>query len=346
MAFFLEISFPDLARGLWPVALPVLIGMATICLLLPRPRGVPGLTGAVLAGAALLAALWFLIRGGGLDPETVLFYAFASVAITAGGLLVTQRNPARGALSFALVVLSTCGLFLLQAAPFLMAATVIVYAGAIIVTFLFVLMLAQQAGGSNADHRSREPLLSSAAGFVLLGAILYTLNLGRAEAETAATHKVDDLNRPMLAPMNLHQFDALLATVRKAKEQDGFDAMHKALGLDFTLQMQDVLKTARGAAGAKELGKLVAEVQQHQRSLQPDGATFKKLLDNVDERGRVLRAAWDQSGRATLPADNVAHLGHLLFTDYLLAVEMGGTLLLVAAVGAIAIANRRGEGTR
>src|SRR5205807_7606599 len=91
------------------------------------------------------------------------------------GLLITQRNPVRAALSFALVVLSTCGLFLLQAAPFLMAATTIVYAGAIIVTFIFVIMLAQQAGLSDADQRSREPLLACVAGFVLLGALLYVL---------------------------------------------------------------------------------------------------------------------------------------------------------------------------
>ena len=58
--------------------------------------------------------------------------------------------------SFALVVLSSCGLFLLQAAPFLMAATIIVYAGAIVVTFLFVIMLAHQEGPSDADYRSRE----------------------------------------------------------------------------------------------------------------------------------------------------------------------------------------------
>ena len=94
-------------------------------------------------------------------PETILFYVFSAIAIVVGVLLVTQRNPARAALSFALVVLSTCGLFLLLAAPFLMAATIIIYAGAIIVTFLFVLMLAQQEGFSDADDRSREPLLAT-----------------------------------------------------------------------------------------------------------------------------------------------------------------------------------------
>jgi len=47
-----------------------------------------------------------------------------------------------------------------------------------------------------------------------------------------------------------------------------------------------------------------------------------------------------------LPRENVAYLGRSLFTDYLLPVELGGTLLLVATIGAIAIAARRPEGLR
>ena len=47
-----------------------------------------------------------------------------------------------------------------------------------------------------------------------------------------------------------------------------------------------------------------------------------------------------------MPAENVAYLGRSLFTDYLLAVELGGTLLLVATIGAIAIASRRAERDR
>src|SRR5262249_44675875 len=124
----------------------------------------------------LLLAGSLCIRSAGVSAESVLFYLFSGVAVVAGGLLVTQHSPVRAALSFALVVLSTCGLFLLQAAPFLMAATIIVYAGAIIVTFLFVIMLAQQSGLSDADVRSREPFLASLAGFVLLGALLYVLH--------------------------------------------------------------------------------------------------------------------------------------------------------------------------
>ena len=152
------------------------LGAAAIYLLLPRPR-LPRAWGALLglvgSGAGRLAHR----RLGALTPESFLFYVFSAAAVGFGALLVTQRNPARAALAFALVVLSTCGLFLLLAAPFLMAATIIIYAGAIIVTFLFVLMLAQQEGPSDADARSREPLLASITGFVLLGALLYVLQL-------------------------------------------------------------------------------------------------------------------------------------------------------------------------
>ena len=56
-----------------------------------------------------------------------------------------------------------------------MAATIIIYAGAIVVTFLFVIMLAQQEGPSNADQRSREPFLASLAGCVLLASLLCIL---------------------------------------------------------------------------------------------------------------------------------------------------------------------------
>jgi NADH-quinone oxidoreductase subunit J len=49
----------------------------------------------------------------------------------------------------------------------------------------------------------------------------------------------------------------------------------------------------------------------------------------------------DPTGLPRMPADNAAYLGRSLFGDYLLAVELGGALLLVATVGAIAIAFRR-----
>ena len=127
----------------------------TVCRhLLPRARSYPPLYGAAVAALALIAAGAILIRAEMVLAEAILFYTFAGLAVAFGTLMITQRNPVHAALSFAMVVLSTCGLFLLLAAPFLMAATIIVYAGAIVVTFLFVIMLAQQAGMTSADQRS------------------------------------------------------------------------------------------------------------------------------------------------------------------------------------------------
>src|SRR5437016_5096940 len=159
----------------WPILVPVLLGFVGVYLLLPRARWTAPVWGLVLSGAALLLGCVLLVHAAASWQETLLFYIFAFLAVLAGGLMITQSNPVYAALSFALVVLSTCGLFLLQAAPFLMAATIIIYAGAIIVTFLFVIMLAQQEGFSNADQRSREPFLATVAGFLLLGALLVVL---------------------------------------------------------------------------------------------------------------------------------------------------------------------------
>ncbi len=160
-----------------PILLVCAVGLAAVYLLLPRPRRLPVMAGSALAVLALLLAGWLVVRPGGLTLEGFLFYVFAVTAVGAGGLLVTQQNPARAALSFALVILSTCGLFLIEAAPFLMAATIIIYAGAIIVMFLFILMLAQQEGPSDADARSREPFLATVTGFLLLATLLYVLRI-------------------------------------------------------------------------------------------------------------------------------------------------------------------------
>src|SRR5262249_35225241 len=143
--------------------------------LLPRPRPYPRVRGVLFGVLALVFATQLVFRGLSGNAETMLFLLFSGVAVVSASMLITLHRPARAALSFALVVLSSCGLFLLLAAPFLMAATIIIYAGAIIVIFLFVLMLAQQAGRSDADDRSREPGLAALTGFVLLGAILYVL---------------------------------------------------------------------------------------------------------------------------------------------------------------------------
>jgi NADH-quinone oxidoreductase subunit J len=163
--------------------------------------------------------------------------------------MITNRNPVYSALWFALATLAVCGLFLMQSAPFLAAATVIVYAGAIVVTFVFVIMLAQQSGATVYDQRSRQPFLATVVGVLLLGALMAMLKTTSA----ADLHLADE--QPPVATANV--------------------LSHPVKG--------------------EQLGSMVG-------------------------------------------------LGRSIFGDYLFAVELAGTLLLVATIGAIAIAPRRRGG--
>jgi NADH:ubiquinone oxidoreductase subunit 6 (subunit J) len=311
-----------------------------------------------VGAVALLLAGTTLIRVGGWSPEVILFYVFSGIAITGGALLITQRNPARAALAFALVVLSTCGLFLLQAAPFLMAATTIIYAGAIIVTFLFILMLAQQRGSSDADLRSREPLLAATAGFVLLGALLYVLFL---------TYRDPD-SEEVFAALDAHLAPAVKAVEKPAADDQVVRALdwgkffeeapklvpqgtHEPrlalLKQNFSKQEADgwltVMLQSTGEK-AQFLKKAVAEMQQAVHVARHSLGDLQPQNQRLSEFSGTKPSSvpqYDSLGQAALPAENVAYLGRSLFTDYLLAVELGGTLLLVATIGAIAIANRR-----
>ena len=65
-------------------------------------------------------------------------------------------------------------------AQFLGVATIVVYAGAILVMFLFVLMLAQPSGMAPYDRVTNEPMLAASAGAVLLG--LLSMSIGRLSA--------------------------------------------------------------------------------------------------------------------------------------------------------------------
>ena len=73
--------------------------------------------------------------------SAALFYALGAVAVISALGVVTMRHPIRCALSLALSLLSLAGIYLLSGAEFIAAIQVIVYAGAVMVLFLFVIML-------------------------------------------------------------------------------------------------------------------------------------------------------------------------------------------------------------
>ena len=73
--------------------------------------------------------------------ETAIFYAFAAVLLAAGLAVITARNPVHGALALVLAFFTAAAIWLLLRAEFLAIALVVVYVGAVMVLFLFVVMM-------------------------------------------------------------------------------------------------------------------------------------------------------------------------------------------------------------
>ena len=73
----------------------------------------------------------------------VIFYLFSSIAILSGMMVVASRNPVRGALFLVLTFFAMAGIWMLLEAEFLALILVLVYVGAVMTLFLFVVMMLQ-----------------------------------------------------------------------------------------------------------------------------------------------------------------------------------------------------------
>jgi NADH-quinone oxidoreductase subunit J len=224
------------------------LGGAGVYCMMPRGAATSGRIGSALVVTALplLWIIWVMsFRGTGFG-QGLLFCLLGSMTVIGGVMTVTRTNPVSCALWFTSVVIGTAGLFMLENAQFLAAAIVIVYAGAIIVMFLFVVMMAQPHGTAVYDQIAREPALAVISSCVLLIMLA---------SSSVATYRGDP---PLLAP----------------------------------------------AAGMADVSEAAA-------------------LDTAPDTPQV------------------ASLGRALFTDHWLGLEVAGTMLLVAMVGAILISSSR-----
>jgi NADH:ubiquinone oxidoreductase subunit 6 (subunit J) len=338
------------------------MGFLSIWYMLPtaRPRQlIFGMLGGVVAliGFGVFVVVG-LDRQIPVSAEGFLFASFSLMAIAFAGIMIAQRNPARAAISFALVVLNVCGLFLLLAAPFLMAATIIIYAGAIIVTFLFVIMLSHQSGYTDANDRSREPSLSAAVGFLLLATLLIVLQrvyntreiedvIAQADRYAKADAIDENLKRDGNAGLKSFQADvnAALTQLLGVKQSD--------LESETFLNppASDIVRASNGLAG--DIGmEDVGSVKLNMAEIRDKLSYLKSVRDGfVNPHPEVVLSPYGQAvtlepgAPHQLPAANVSALGRVLYTEHLLAIELAGTLLLVATIGTIAIAGGRREKT-
>lgn len=229
-----------------------------------------------LSGLLVLVSRIETLSGIG---QSTVFWSLAALTVGSAVATITSRNPVYCAIWFAVSLLGTGALFLLQGAQFLGVATVVVYAGAIVVTFLFVLMLAQPGGHAYYDriHWGAGPtFLAILTGSAMFGAI--TLAVSALPGGQGTVSGLD--------------VDAALASKANAEPRE------------LVISGRDTRVT--------ELDSL------------PDG------LPNESESA-------GPSDNSPEDHQHVAELGGQLFARHLVAVEVAGTLLLAALIGAVAI---------
>src|SRR5271165_6516639 len=124
--------------------------------------------------------------------EAAYFYACAGLALAGALAVVIAKNPIRGAMGLLLLILSVAALFLELHAEFLAAIQLIVYAGAIVVLFLFVIMLLGPSAATSSDRRGLAMRVFGGGLFAIAGVAALTLVIG---VMRAANHPL-----PMIDP--------------------------------------------------------------------------------------------------------------------------------------------------
>jgi NADH-quinone oxidoreductase subunit J len=120
-------------------------------------------------------------------PESLLFYVLSGLAVGASALVIGQRNPMYSVLMLIVSFAALAGLYIGLDAPFVAMAQMIIYAGAIMVLFLFVVMLLNAPKEDAAEWDRTHPLRKP--GFARIGivlAVLLVVELGWALAKVVS----------------------------------------------------------------------------------------------------------------------------------------------------------------
>ena len=328
----------------------IAIGAVGVAMALPRQSRVnPQALGALIAAAGVGGLIAILALVAGADRPNLFFYIFAFIALGAALRVITHPRPIYSALYFILTILASAGLYLLLDAEFMTFALIIIYAGAILITYLFVIMLATTAPSDEGyeildeyDAVAREPVVSTFAGFLVLAILTGWFSVGV----------------PRLPDPSPRSADAALAglplKVRAAFEEVGLleyaqgplvaFAPGETNGTYFdadTRQAQLLLadpsrfRELLGQARAKARGE---DVSEDAGSL-PRKALALVQNDPVTRRDGsvVVMAAFPDSLRAR----NIESVGLELVGGHPLSLEMAGVILLLAMLGAVVLARKR-----
>jgi NADH-quinone oxidoreductase subunit J len=95
------------------------------------------------------------------------FYLLSGLALLGGILVITRRNPVHSALALILTLLALAGIYLMLSAPFVAGVQIILYAGGIMVLFLFVIMLVNVGRAEKERQFNKQWIVAIAAAFAL-----------------------------------------------------------------------------------------------------------------------------------------------------------------------------------
>jgi len=142
--------------------------------------------------------------------DQALFYAAAALAVVGALVVIGQKNPIYSAFALIVTLCSLSVIFGLLGSPFIAALQVIVYAGAIMVLFLFVLMLLNVKREEDVPGRGGRTLASIAVVLVALltgqaGFVLWNTTLAPAAAFDASTRRMSQI---LFSPHFLYVFEA------------------------------------------------------------------------------------------------------------------------------------------
>jgi len=142
--------------------------------------------------------------------DQALFYASAALAVVSALVVIGQKNPIYSAFGLIVTLCSLSVIFALLGSPFIAALQVIVYAGAIMVLFLFVLMLLNVKREEDVPGRGGRTLAGVAVVLVALltgqaGFVLWNTTLAPAAAFDASTRKMAEI---LFSPHFLYVFEA------------------------------------------------------------------------------------------------------------------------------------------
>jgi NADH-quinone oxidoreductase subunit J len=213
-------------------------------------------------------------------------------------------------LYFIMVVLSSAGLFLVLEAEFMAFALIIVYAGAILITYMFVLMLSQQApdaahegAAPEYDRVPREPLAACVVGFIMLALLSHMVAAG----------------------------------MRDIGDPPGAETVRARTWQQLALMPEDV-----NTAVQEQLPGAVVDRDARGPVIHVDaeGAYVMAVPPGAGEgQSQAVRVDLPES----LKPDNVQLVGLDLVAKFPVSLELAGVILLMAMFGAVVLARKQIE---